>query len=146
MIHAAYKGEAPALTDAIGGQISVMFSTLVSASGHIKSGRMKPLAVTTRKRTTLLPDVPTVAEQGFPDYDVAAWVALVAPKGTPPGAIEKLNAAANQALKQKEVREKLATLGAESAGGTPDELAKFMKADAQKWAEVVKKAKVKVDQ
>jgi tripartite-type tricarboxylate transporter receptor subunit TctC len=145
MIHAAYKGEAPALTDAIGGQISVMFSTLVSASGHIRSGRMKALAVTSRKRTTLLPDVPTVAEQGFPDYEVAAWVALVAPKGAATGVIEKLNAAANEALKQKDVREKLATLGVEPAGGTPDELAKFMKNDAQKWAEVVKKAKVKVD-
>jgi tripartite-type tricarboxylate transporter receptor subunit TctC len=128
MVHAAYKGEAPALTDAIGGQISVMFSTLASASGHIRSGRMKALAVTTRKRVTMLPDVPTVAEQGYPDYDVAAWVALVAPKGTP-----------------REGVEKLATLGAEPAGGTPEALGKFMLADAQKWADVVKKAKVKVD-
>jgi tripartite-type tricarboxylate transporter receptor subunit TctC len=145
MIHAAYKGEAPALTDAIGGQISVMFSTLVSASGHIKSGRMKALGVTSAKRTSMLPDVPTVTEQGFPDYDVSAWVALVAPKGTPRDVVEKLNAAVNESLKNKEVRDKLTALGAEPAGGTADELAKFMKGDAQKWAEVVKKAKVKVD-
>ena len=145
MVHAAYKGEAPALTDAIGGQISVMFSTLASASGHIRSGRMKALAVTTRKRVTMLPDVPTVAEQGYPDYDVAAWVALVAPKGTSREVIQKLNLAVNEALKRKDVVEKLATLGAEPAGGAPEELAKFMLADAQKWADVVKKAKVKVD-
>ncbi len=145
MVHAAYKGEAPALTDAIGGQISVMFSTLASASGHIRSGRMKALAVTTRKRVTMLPDVPTVAEQGYPDYDVAAWVALVAPKGTPREVVQKLNLAVHDALKRKDVVEKLATLGAEPAGGTPEELGKFMQADAQKWADVVKKAKVKVD-
>jgi tripartite-type tricarboxylate transporter receptor subunit TctC len=145
MVHAAYKGEAPALTDAIGGQISVMFSTLASASGHIRSGRMKALAVTTRKRVTMLPDVPTVAEQGYPDYDVAAWVALVAPKGTPREVVQKLNLAVHDALKRKDVVEKLATLGAEPAGGTPEALGKFMLADAQKWADVVKKAKVKVD-
>jgi tripartite-type tricarboxylate transporter receptor subunit TctC len=145
MIHAAYKGEAPALTDAIGGQLSVMFSTLVSASGHIRSGRMKALAVTSGKRASMLPNVPTVAEQGYPDYDVAAWVALVAPKGTSREVVDKLNAAVNEALKRKDVRERLAALGAEPAGGTPDDLGKFMKSDARAWAEVVKKAKVKVD-
>lgn len=145
MIHAAYKGEAPALTDAIGGQISVMFSTLASASGHIRSGRMKALAVTTRNRTGMLPDVPTVAEQGYPDYDMAAWIALVAPKGTPREVVDKLNAAVQEVLQRKDVRERLFILGAEPTGSTPEDLAKFMKSDARKWAEVVRKAKVKVE-
>ena len=96
MLHVPYRGEAPALVDAIGGQISVMFSTLASASGQIQGGQLKPLAVTTKERASLLPDVPTVAEQGYPDYDLSAWIALMAPKGTARPVIEELNAAATR--------------------------------------------------
>jgi tripartite-type tricarboxylate transporter receptor subunit TctC len=145
MLHVPYRGEAPALVDAIGGQISVMFSTLASASGQIQGGQLKPLAVTTKERASLLPDVPTVAEQGYPDYDLSAWIALMAPKGTSRPVIEKLNAAASEVLRRPAVRDRLAKLGAEPAGGTPEELASFMQKDAAVWAEVVRKAGVKVD-
>jgi tripartite-type tricarboxylate transporter receptor subunit TctC len=145
MVHVPYRGEAPALVDAIGGQIAVMFSTLASASGHIQSGQLKPLAVTTKERASLLPDVPTVAEQGYPDYDLSAWIALVAPKDTPRPVIETLNKAFNEALKRPDLRERLTKLGAEPAGGTPEELTAFMKKDAGIWAEVVKTGGVKAE-
>jgi tripartite-type tricarboxylate transporter receptor subunit TctC len=145
MVHVPYKGEGPALMDAIGGQISVMFSTLASASGQIRSGQLKPLAVTTKERASLLPDVPTVAEQGYPDYDLSAWIALMAPKGTPEPVVQTLNAAVNEALERPELRDKLAKLGAEPAGGTPEELAAFMTKDAAVWAGVVEQAQIKTD-
>lgn len=143
--HVPYRGEAPAFTDAMAGRLSVMFSTLASASGHIEGKTLKPLAVTSRQRTSLLPDVPTVAEQGFPDYDISAWVALVAPKGTPGHVVEALNRAANDALRSPDLLGKLTKVGAEPGGGTPAELAAFMKRDAETWARVVKAANVKAD-
>jgi tripartite-type tricarboxylate transporter receptor subunit TctC len=143
MQHVPYRGEAPALTDAIGGRLSVMFSTLASASGQIEGKTLKPLAVTTRQRTTLLPDIPTVAEQGYADYDISAWVALVAPKGTPDEVVATLNRAANTALSDDNLRTQLAKVGAEPGGGTPEELASFMKKNAEIWAWVVKAANVK---
>ena len=145
MVHVPYKGEGPALADALGGQISVMFSTLASASGHLKGGRMKALAVTSLKRSSLLPDIPTAAEQGFNDYDVFSWAALVVPKGTPADIVNKLNAAANEAFKSKELRERLTTLGAEPGGGSAEDLSKFMKQEAVKWGEVARKAKISLD-
>lgn len=145
MVHVPYRGEAPALVDAMGGQISVMFSTLASASGQIQGGQLKPLAVTTKERASLLPDVPTVAEQGYPDYDLSAWIALMAPKGAPAPVVAKLNAAANEALQRPAVRDRLTRLGAEAAGGTPEDLAAFMRKDAGLWADVVVKAGVKAE-
>ena len=144
MVHAAYKGEGPAMGDAMSGQISVMFSTLVSAAGHIKQGRMKALAVTMNKRSSLLPDIPTAAEQGYKDYDVFSWAALVVPKGTPDEVVKKLNAAVNYAVNSKEVRDRLTALGAEPGGGTPEELVKFMQEEEKKWAEVAHKANIKI--
>jgi tripartite-type tricarboxylate transporter receptor subunit TctC len=122
-----------------------MFSTLASASGHIEGGTMKPLAVTTQRRTGLLPNVPTVAEQGYPGYDISAWVALVAPKGTSPEVVAILNRAVNDSLARPELKERLTKLGADPAGGTPEELAAFMRKDAELWSGVVKSAKVVVD-
>lgn len=143
--HVAYRGEAPALTDTISGNISVMFCTLASASGHIKGGTMKALGVTTAKRTALLPDVPTVAEQGYPGYDLSAWVALVAPKGTPAAIVEVLNAAINAALATPEINARLVEIGSEPAPGTATELRTFMARDAKIWADVVKTAAIKVE-
>jgi tripartite-type tricarboxylate transporter receptor subunit TctC len=145
MQHVPYRGEAPALTDAIGGRLSVMFSTLASASGQIEGKMLKPLAVTTRERTFLLPNVPTVAEQGYADYDISAWVALVAPKGTPAEVVATLNRAVNTALAADDLRSQLAKVGAEPGGGSPEELAVSMKKDAEIWARVVKTANIKPD-
>jgi tripartite-type tricarboxylate transporter receptor subunit TctC len=145
MIHVPYRGEGPAFADALGGQISVLFSTLVSASGHLKGGKLKALAVTSRKRSSLLPDIPTAAEQGYTDYDVYSWAALVVPKGTPPEIVKKLNEATNEAMKSKEVQERLIALGGEPGGGTAEELAKFMKQEEAKWSDVAKKANIQLD-
>jgi tripartite-type tricarboxylate transporter receptor subunit TctC len=143
--HVPYRGEAPALTDTIGGTLNVMFCTLASASGQIQSGALRALAVTTAQRVPSLPDVPTVAEQGYPDYDVSAWVALAVPHGTPQGPVQALNRAFNEALKQPNVQQRLATLGAVPAGGTPEELAQFMDAEATLWAKVITDAKVRME-
>lgn len=143
--HVAYRGEAPALTDTISGNIDVMFCTLAGASAHVKGGTMRALAVTTAKRVSLLPDVPTVAEQGYAGYDLAAWVALVAPKGTPAAVVSVLNSAVNAALAKPEVAARLVEIGAEPAPGTPGEFAAFMDKDAETWARVVKQAGIKVD-
>jgi tripartite-type tricarboxylate transporter receptor subunit TctC len=145
VLHVAYRGEAPALTDTISGNIDVMFSTLAGASSQVKGGTLKALAVTTAKRTTLLPDVPTVAEQGYPGYDLSAWVALVAPKGTPPAIVAALNSAINGALANPQVAARLIEIGAEPAPGTPQELAAFMAKDAETWAGVIKAAGIKAE-
>jgi tripartite-type tricarboxylate transporter receptor subunit TctC len=145
LLHVAYRGEAPALTDTISGNIDVMFSTLAGASSQVKGGTLKALAVTTAKRTTLLPDVPTVAEQGYPGYDLSAWVALVAPKGTPPAIVAALNSAINGALANPQVAARLIEIGAEPAPGTPQELAAFMAKDAETWADVIKTAGIKAE-
>jgi tripartite-type tricarboxylate transporter receptor subunit TctC len=143
--HVPYRGEAPALTDAISGNIDVMFCTLAGASSHVKGGTMKALAVTTARRATLLPDVPTVAEQGYPGYDLSAWVALVAPKGTPAEVVRILNDAVNTALARPEIDARLIEIGAEPAPSTSAEFASFMAKDAETWAKVVKSAAIKVE-
>jgi tripartite-type tricarboxylate transporter receptor subunit TctC len=143
--HVPYRGEAPALTDTMSGNITVMFSTLASASAQVAGGTLKALAVTTKTRASLLPNVPTVAEQGYPDYDLSAWVALVAPRNTPIEVVRVLNGAINAALGQAAVAERLATIGAQAAPGSPDQLAAFMKADAAIWSRVVKEAGIKID-
>lgn len=143
--HVPYRGEAPALTDTISGNLNVMFCTLASAAGQIASGALRALAVTTAQRVPGLPDVPTVAEQGFPGYDVSAWVALAGPRGTPAPVVEVLNRAFNEALRDSSVITRLATLGAVPAGGTPAELAAFMDTEAGLWAKVIADAKVRME-
>lgn len=143
--HVPYRGEAPALTDAMSGNITVMFSTLASASAQVAGGTLKALAVTTKTRAGLLPNVPTVAEQGYPDYDLSAWVAIVAPRNTSTEVVRVLNTAINAALAQPAIAERLATIGAQAAPGTPEQLAAFMKADAAIWSRVVKEAGIKID-
>lgn len=143
--HVSYRGEAPALNDAISGNISVMFCTLAAASSHIKGGTLKALGVTTAKRTALLPEVPTVAEQGYAGYDLSAWVALVAPKGTPAAVVEVLNDAVNAALRKPEINARLIEIGAEPAPGSAADLGAYMAKDAKIWAGVVKTASIKVD-
>jgi len=143
--HIPYRGEAPALTDTIGGSLNVMFCTLASAAGQIASGTLKALAVTTAQRVSTLPDVPTVAEQGFPGYDVSAWVALAVPRDTPAPVTEALNRAFNTAVKDQAVISRLGTLGAVPAGGSPAALSQFMDSEAQLWAKVITDAKVRME-
>ena len=138
MVHVPYKGAAQVMSDLIGGQVPMFFSGMPPAMPYIRSGKLRALAVTTTKRSPAAPDVPTMAEAGVPGFDISNWFAYFVPAGTPPDAIGKLNAEINRALKLQDVREKLASLGAEVAGGSPEELAKFARAESAKFANLIK--------
>ena len=145
MTHIPYRGSAPAIADLIGGQVQVMFDNLPSALPHIKSGKLRALAVTSEKRAAALPDVPTVAEAGVPGYEASSWFGIVAPAGTPKAVAEKTQQAIAKAWATPEVREKLLAQGAEPVANTPDAFGKFINAEIAKWAKVVKASGAKVD-
>ncbi|HSV82181.1 MAG TPA: tripartite tricarboxylate transporter substrate binding protein [Ramlibacter sp.] len=138
MVHVPYKGSAPAVTDLISGQIDIMFDNMPSAIQHVRSGRLKPLAVTTAKRSPELPDVPTVAEAGVPGYEATSWFGMFAPAGTPAPVIARLNAALAKVLADAEVKKKLAEQGAEPISEKPEQFAEFMRKESAKWGKVVK--------
>jgi tripartite-type tricarboxylate transporter receptor subunit TctC len=140
--HVPYKGTAPALTDVIAGQICCMFSNALTALPHIQSGRVRALGVSGPKRLAAAPDVPTVGEAGVPGYAAMQWYGLVAPAGTPPAVIARLNAEALKALKSDEMHKRLAADGAEPVGTSPAEFAAFIKAELQKWARVAREAHI----
>jgi tripartite-type tricarboxylate transporter receptor subunit TctC len=132
-----YKGAAPALQDVIADHVQLMFATSASVIGHIKSGLVRPLAVTTLKRFSLMPDLPTVAET-LPGFDATTWHGLVAPAGTPHDVIETLHRATVEALKDPDTRQRLADLGVEIAGSSPQEFAAYIANEIPKWTAVVK--------
>jgi tripartite-type tricarboxylate transporter receptor subunit TctC len=138
LVHIPYKGSSPALADLLGGQVKIMFDNVPSALPHVKAGKLKPLAVTSAKRTAVLPDVPTVSESGLPGFEVTSWFAIFAPAKTPKDIVAKLNGEVVKILKAGDVKEKLAQLGVDAAPTTPEELAAFAKAETEKWAKVVK--------
>lgn len=144
MQHVPYKGSGPALNDVIGNQVPVMFDNLPSSSGHIKSGTLRALAVTTKERAPSFPDVPTIAET-IPGYETYTWNALFAPAGTPKEAIDRLNAAAKKALADPTVAEKMKDFSATIVASTPEELATHVTAELAKWGPVVKDADVHLD-
>jgi tripartite-type tricarboxylate transporter receptor subunit TctC len=145
MIHVPYKGSAPALTDIVAGQVSVMFDNLPSVLPFIKSGRLKPLAVSSVARSRALPAVPTVAESALPGFDVTVWFAVLAPAATPRDIVNRLNAEIVKAIKTQDMRERLAQQGADAVGNTPEDFAVVIKRDLAKWAKVVKDANIKLD-
>jgi tripartite-type tricarboxylate transporter receptor subunit TctC len=145
MVHAPYKGAGPAITDLLGGRLDFMVTTIPSVFGFIDSGKLKPLAVTTSHRTKRLPDLPTIAESGWPSYQAAAWYGFAVPKGTPPEIIKTLRDATVAAINSPEVVPRLATEGAEPVGNTPEEFAAFMKQESARWSEVIKKAGIGLD-
>jgi len=139
-----YKGGAPATLDVISGQVDVLFSVLPLVLPNIKSGQLKALAIASPARSTLLPDVPTTQEQGFGDVVGTAWNGVIAPAGTPKGVVEKLNTELAKILETSETKERFAALGMESVGGSPKSFADFMQAETEKWAKVVKAAKLRI--
>ncbi len=143
--HVPYKGAPPALADTLGGQVQSFMSSVPSALGHIRSGRLRALAVSTAKRSPQMPGVPTVAESGYPGFDASTWYGLLAPAGTPAGVVARLNAEVNRVLAQPGVRERLAGEGGEVLGGTPAQFAAFLAAEHAKWARVVADSGAKVD-
>ena len=137
IVHVPYKGGGPALTDVVAGQIPLTFDTVGTSVQFIRDGRLKALAVSNPTRLPELPDVPAMPELGYPAIATGAWVALLAPLGTPPTIIARLNRAANDALKTPAMAEPLARLGAQPRGGTPEDLARHMKAEQDKWGPIV---------
>jgi tripartite-type tricarboxylate transporter receptor subunit TctC len=145
LIHVPYKGTGPALNDTIGGQVQVILGSVATALQHVRSGRLRALAVTTPKRISAAPDVPTVHEAGFPSYEVTNWHGLVGPKGLPKDVLDRLSKEVNEALKSPEMAKVLAGDGLEPAGGTPEEFAVIIKNELARWNQVVKQAGVKLE-
>jgi tripartite-type tricarboxylate transporter receptor subunit TctC len=140
LIHAPYRGSGPAVADLVGGQVQVMFDGAPSLLPHIQSGKIRALAAASPRRNPLLPNTPTFAELGFPSVNVALWYGLMAPVGTPPDIITRLNREVNQALKSSEVLERFASQGTEALGGTPEQAASYVRQEIDRWGPVVKKA------
>ena len=145
MTHVPYKGGPAALTDLMAGRISVMFETGPGAIPHIKSGRLRAIAVSSAERAAVTPDIPTVAESGYPGFQAVAWIGLVAPAKTPEHVISKLSSISMKSLKEKEFSEKLAALGAVPVGNSPSEFRTFIEAELKRWAVAVKLSGAKVD-
>ena len=137
LVHVPYRGGAPATTDLLSGKIQMLASPLVEAVAHVQAGRLRPLAVTTARRSPLLPDVPTVAET-IPGFEVALWNGLLAPAGTPAPAVARLAAETAAALRGEELRRKLAEQGSEPAPSTPEDFARFIRAEIPRWTEIVR--------
>ena len=145
MTHIPYKGSAPAIQDLLGGQVQLMFDNLPSALPQIKAGKLRALAVTSANRTPALPDVPTVAEAGLAGFEASSWFGVLAPAGTPPATIARLNAEGVKWLATPEAKERMHNLGANAAGGTPEDFAAHIRAETVKWARVVKDSGAKAE-
>ena len=143
MIHVPYKSGSAGLTDLMAGNVTMMFDQMYSAMPSIKADKLRPIAITSKKRSPLLPNVPTFAENGYPKVEVLNWQGLIAPKGTPKAIVDKLNAAANEALKDPQLRELMLSQGNEIGGGSPAEFAALIKSESAKWSAVVKTANIK---
>src|SRR5688572_937111 len=144
-IHVPYKGVAPAIVDLISGQVHALVSTMPSATPHVKSGRVRPLAVASAQRAQTMPQVPTFQAAGFPGFEASAWNAVLAPAGTPDDIIRRLNAAIVKIVHAPDTKEKLASQGAEPIGDSPEQFGKYLHAEVAKWAKVVKASGAKLD-
>jgi tripartite-type tricarboxylate transporter receptor subunit TctC len=136
--HIPYKGSAPALTELVGDRVDIMVDVVPSAAPYVKAGKMRALAVTTPRRSSQLPEVPSLEELGIKGYDKSGWHALLAPRGTPPEIVGRLNATLNRALQSGEMKAKLAGIGADPDGGPPERLEELMRAELRHWAEVIR--------
>jgi tripartite-type tricarboxylate transporter receptor subunit TctC len=145
MQHIPYKGSSPAVTDLLGGQVNYMFDSITSAKPHIVSGKLRPIGLTSLKRSKALPGVPTIAESGLPGYDVTPWFAVFAPASTPQSIIKKINAALIASMNSPEIKEKFEGIGAESIGSSPEELAKYLNKEIERWEKIISMNNIKSD-
>jgi tripartite-type tricarboxylate transporter receptor subunit TctC len=145
IVHVPYKGSAPALEDVISGQDQMMFATTSGVMGFLKNGQVRALAVTTLKRTAILPDIPTMDEAGLPGFEATTWHGLVAPAGTPANIVNTLHRAVVETLKDTAVQQKLAALGVDVAPDSPDEFAAYIKSEIPKWAAIIKASGAKLE-
>ena len=145
MVHIGYKGAGPALTDLVGGQVHLMITNMPAAMPHVKSGRLRALAVTGESRSALMPDLPTIDEAGVPGYELTNWFGVVAPAGTPQPVVMHLNREIVIGLKTREMRDRLAAVGAEPVGSTPSAFAAHIRAEVAKWAKVITAAGIRAN-
>lgn len=140
-----YKGSAPMVTDLLGGQVDIMFDNAPHVMPHVKAGKMRALAITSEKRSPLLPDVPTVAESGYPGFTVSVWYGFAAPAGTPKEIVAKLNTEINKILKMDDVKKSFADAGVEAMGGSVEQFETFFKSESARWGKVIKDANITAD-
>jgi tripartite-type tricarboxylate transporter receptor subunit TctC len=142
--HVPYRGSAPAQTDLLAGRVQMMFDNIVAVMGHLRADRLRPIAVSTAERSPILPEVPTVAEQGFPGFDVSAWFGLMAPKGTPPAIVERVAALAGEAVRDPAISSRLTAEGAFIVADSPAEFQSFLAADFTKWETVAREGNIRL--
>jgi tripartite-type tricarboxylate transporter receptor subunit TctC len=145
MQHIPYKGSSPAVTDLLGGQVNYMFDSITSAKPHILSGKLRPIGLTTLKRSKALPGVPTIAESGLPGYDVTPWFAVFVPANTPKSIVKKLNAALIASMNTQLIKDKFESIGAEPIGSSPEELAIYLNKEIDRWGKVITTNGIKSD-
>ena len=145
LLHVPYKGSAPLVTDLLSGRVSISFDSYTVYASHIKSGKVKALAVTSKERMQVLPDVPTLNESGLKGYEILNWLGLMAPAGTPDAVIKSLNRVAVQSMKSPDLRQQLLDVGVEPTFSTPSQFADLIRADGAKWSEIVKKSGATID-
>ena len=143
LLHVPYRGIAPAVNDLVGGQVSVMFAPLQTALPHIRSGKLRAIGIASQKRSPLLPDLPTIAEQGVAKFEAVSWYALMVPAGTPADVVDRLSAATTRFLALPDTRAKLAAQGMDAGGGSAQELAATIRAETARWGDVVRKQNIK---
>jgi tripartite-type tricarboxylate transporter receptor subunit TctC len=143
LLHVPYRGIAPAVNDLVGGQVSMMFAPLQTALPHIRSGKLRAIGIASQKRSPLLPDLATIAEQGVAKFEAVSWYALMVPAGTPAEIVDKLSAATMRFLALPDTRAKLAAQGMDAAGGSPQDLAATIRSETARWSEVVRKQNIK---
>ncbi len=143
MTHVPYKGAAPALNDVLSGVVALKYDTIATSSGHIRNGRIKPLAIASFKRSPLMPDVPTIAESGLPGYQGILWMGVLAPAGTPRDIVDMMNRGLRATLRDPGVLKQLETNGVETVGNTPAEFEKLIDAELRQWADLVKSSNIK---
>jgi tripartite-type tricarboxylate transporter receptor subunit TctC len=145
MVHVPYKGLSPALADLLSGRVQLMFSSVVAILPHVKAGKLRALAVTGTRRLPLLPELPTIAESGFPGYEAGSWYGILAPAGTPRDIVMKLNAELAKALEQPEVKNSLLAEGAEPAGGSPEAFAEHILSEKERLGKLIREAKIRLE-
>jgi tripartite-type tricarboxylate transporter receptor subunit TctC len=140
LLHVPYKGKGQAVTDLLAGHVDLMFAPAQTVMSYVQAGKLKALAVTGSQRSETLPSLPTVAESGLPGYEAVGWFGLLVPAATPKATVSKLSVDVNRVLREREVRDRMLTLGSDPAGDTPEEFARFIRADQAKWSKLMKEA------
>ncbi len=145
LLHIPYKGSGPLTTDLLGGQVTMSFDTITPVLPHIKAGKLRPLAVSTARRSSALPDVPTLEEAGLKGFDIGTWFGVLAPAGTPRDVVQRLSSEMQKIIQSPEFRQRMSEIGAEPIGNTPDQMARQIREETEKFAKLVKEAKVTID-